>query len=129
MGTRPSVTRHSNVWFVTPPPSSGYPIKYEKLEGYLDNLAHAATNKKLVLQQLSAAVALLTATNATLVQEIKALTSNNKYLGGLARSTTTAHPGKGKEKGRWTKANPGRFIVGGYCHTHGYCVGKDHDSV
>ena len=61
-----------------------------------------------------------------LLEEIKTLTSENKYPGGLARSATTAQPGNGK--GIWTKVNPGCFIVGGYCHTHGYRIGKDHDS-
>ena len=69
---------------------------------------------------------MLTATNATLVLEIKVLTSDGKYLSELEHSATTANPGKGKEKGRWTKANLGRFIVGGYCHTHVYRVVKDH---
>ena len=100
MGARPSAPRYST-------PSSGGPIEYKKLEGYLDNLVHATTNKKVVLQQLSAAVALITATNTSLVLEIKALTTDNKYLGGLACSANTAKTEKGKEKGLRTKANPG----------------------
>ena len=128
MGMRPSATQHSDVRFANQLRSAVEPIEYKKFEGYLDNLAHAATNKKAVLQKLTASVALLFSTNATIVAKIKALTTDNKYLGGLARSATTSHPRKGKGKGRWTKANPGCFIVGGYCHTHGFCVGKYHDS-
>ena len=89
-------------------------------------MVHAATNQNVVLQKLSTAAASLTVNNATLMEEIKALAVDNKYFGGLARSVTTAQPGKGK--GRWTKETPGRFIVGRYCHTHGYCVGKDNNS-
>ena len=106
MGAWTSVPRQSN-------PSDGEPIDYEKLKGYLDNLAHTAINKKAVLQQLSTAVDLLTATNATFVEEIKGLTANIKYLCSLARSTNTAKPGKGEEKCRWKKANPVCFIIGG----------------
>ena len=92
MGAQSSAPWNSN-------PSDGEPIDYKKLEGYLDNLAHANTNNNVVLKQLSATVAFLTATNAMLVEDIKALTSNNKYLGGLAHSVNTAKPGKVKEKG------------------------------
>ena len=90
-------------------------------------MSHAATNEKALHQQLSATVALLTATNTLLVEEIKSFTTENKYFGGLARSATTTQTGKGKGKGRWTKANMGCFIVGGYYHIHGFCVGKEHD--
>ena len=79
-----------------------------------------------VLQQLSTAVTLLTATNATLVEEIKEITAKNNYLSGLERSADTAKTGK--EKGRWKKANPGQYIVGGYCHMHRYCVDEDYYS-
>ena len=89
MGAWTSVPRQSN-------PSDGEPIDYEKLKGYLDNLAHTAINKKAVLQQLSAAVALLTSANATLLEENKVLTTTNKYLGGLERSKNTAKPGRVK---------------------------------
>ena len=102
----------STPWHCTP--SAVGPIEYKKLEGYLDNLAHVATNKNAVLQQLYAAATLLTTTNSMPVEEIKALTANKKYLGGLARSANTANPGKGKEKGLWTMANTGRYIVSGY---------------
>ena len=121
MEARPSATQHSNS-------SAGEPIEYKELKGYLDNLAHAATSEKAVLQQLSAAVALLTATNSTLMKEIKELTADKKYLGCLSRSVNTDKPIKGEEKGRWKKANPGRFIVDGYCHTQDYPIGKDHAS-
>ena len=99
MGTRPSAPRHSGVRFVNQP--AGEPIEYEKLEGYLDNLYHAATNKKAVLQQLTAAVALLTATNTIIMAKNKALTANNKYLVSMACAATTAQPGKGKV--RWKR--------------------------
>ena len=128
MVTRPYAPRHSDVWFRNQPPSTGEPIEYEKLEGYLNNLAHAAANKKAVLQKLSATAASITATNAMIVEEIKYLNANNKYLGGLTRSVTTAQLGKVKQKGRWTKENPGCFIVGGYCHMHGFCACMYHHS-
>ena len=86
MGAQPSAPQHSNLL-------AGEPIGYKKREGCLDNLAHVTTNKKAVLQQLSSAVASLTATNATHVVEIKALTAEEKYLRGLARSANTANPG------------------------------------
>ena len=92
MGTRTSALRKSNR-------SAGEPVKYEKLEGYLNNLDPAATNKKAVLQKLSAAVASLIATNEKLVMKIKALTARKKYLGGLESYAKTAKPGKGKVKG------------------------------
>ena len=106
MGAQPSAPRHFN-------PSAGEPIEYKQLEVYLDNLAHANTNKKAVRQQLSSAFALLTTTNATLVEEIKAIPANKKYFVSLACSANITKSVKGKEKGLWTKANPGRYIVGG----------------
>ena len=65
MGTRPSTPRQSGVRFSNQPP--GETIEYEKLEGYLDNFSHAATNEKAWLKQLTDVVALLTSTNARLV--------------------------------------------------------------
>ena len=79
MGTQTSALRSS---------TAGEPINYKKFEGYLDNLSHAATNKKVVLQQLSTAFTLFTSNNAMIVEQIKALTTNNKYLGGMARSAS-----------------------------------------
>ena len=99
---QPSTLRNSGA---NQPPSAGEPIEYKKLEGYINNLSHAATNKNTMLQQLTASIASLTSTNKMLVAKIKSLTANNKYLGGIARSTTTAHPGKGNGKGRWAKLN------------------------
>ena len=109
MTTWTSGPQHSNVLISTQPPSAGEPIEYKKLESYFGNLAQAATNKKAVLLQLFAAVASLTATNATLMEDIRVLTANNKYIGGLKRSMTTNKPGKekGKGKGRWAKGESG----------------------
>ena len=89
MGAQPSAPQHSNLL-------AGEPIGYKKREGCLDNLAHVTTNKKAVLQQLFAAVSLLTATTATLMEDIRVLTANNKYISGLEHSATTNKQGKGK---------------------------------
>ena len=50
------------------------------LEGYFDNLASAAVNKKLVLKQLVANNTKLATTNENLVAIVIKLTNDNRYL-------------------------------------------------
>ena len=52
----------------------------ESLEGYFDNLAAAAVNKKSVLEKLVVNNTKLAATNENLVVVVKKMTSNIKYL-------------------------------------------------
>ena len=55
-------------------------VGLKALEGYFDNLAAAATNEKIVLEQLVASNANLDATNEELVAVVKNLTKENNYL-------------------------------------------------
>ena len=122
-------TRHNTMMFVSPInlPHLDNPSSTRNLRAVSTTWLTSSPTKGGAPEK-SAAVALLAATNKTLVEEIIDLNANNKYLGGLACSATTTQPGEGNGKGRWTKANSGCFIVGGYCRTHGFCVGKYHDS-
>ena len=55
-------------------------VGMKALEGYFDNLDAAATNKKLVIDQLVANNANLTATNKELGEIVKKLSNKNKDL-------------------------------------------------
>jgi hypothetical protein len=92
-----------------------------KLETALDNLALAATNNGVVLQQLTAANLALTATVGT-------LTATNKKLvdaAARAKGTPAATP-------EVTPAGLGRSVKntqpGNYCWTHGHRCSKGHTS-
>ena len=58
----------------------GNEVVTKALEGYFDNLAAAAINKKSVLEKLVANNAKLAATNKDLVTTVKKLSNENKDL-------------------------------------------------
>jgi hypothetical protein len=90
------------------------PTLYDQLDGYLDNLANAATSEHGSLKQLAES-------NATLTASVAALTAAFTLLAkGTAAAPTTA----GRNNAR---AAP-TFAEGGYCWTHGYRVSVGHTS-
>jgi hypothetical protein len=105
-----------------------------RLETALDNLALAATNDTVVLQQLIAANLALTAT-------IMSLTANNKKLVDAAThrgGTPAATPGRGGTPAATQAATPvatpasiratRKPFPRNYCWTHGHRVSKHHTS-
>ena len=104
------------------------PPDFEKLDDYFDNIAAAATNKKTVLADLVATITKLTDAN-------KILTSTNAKL--TTQLSTRIQPAgtPSNPSTPWVdrhancnKTNPGRFLVGGYCWTHGWRVTPEHNS-
>ena len=91
-----------------------------KLDGYLDNLAAAATTEKTTLAQLIENNATLTATVTSLTASVAALSSAYTLL-------ANGHPAPVPAKPTTTR-KPSYLAVGGYCWTHGYRVKKGHDS-
>ena len=92
-----------------------------RLETALDNLALAATNDTAVLQQLTAANLVLTATIATLTATNKKLVDAGRGRGTPAGGTPAGKPAEG---GRSTKTpHPGN-----YCWTHGHRISREHTS-
>jgi hypothetical protein len=90
----------------------------------LDNLALAATNDTVVLQQLTAANLALTATIGTLTAANKTLADAVARGGGTATPGTPAPVGtSGGRVKSTTKPHPGN-----YCWTHGHCISKSHTS-
>ena len=100
---------------------------YDKLDGYLDNLANAAAHKKLTLAQLVESNAALTANNATLTTSLATLTAAYTLLegtkpAGTQGTNTRTNKRQGKSDGEQ------KFAPNGYCWTHGYKVGLRHTS-
>ncbi len=100
----------------------------------LNNLALAATNDTVVLQQLIAA-------NLALMATIALLTATNKKLVDAATrrgGTPAATPGRGGTQTETQAATPAatpagirttrKPCPGNYCWTHGHCVSKHHTS-
>ena len=92
-----------------------------RLDGYLDNLAAAATNERTTLQQLIDA-------NATLTASVASLTAAYTLLAAaVGKQPTTTGPAAtsaaGRKKKQRTPLDPN-----GYCWTHGYRVGVGHNS-
>ena len=96
-------------------PAAGPAI--ERLETALDNLALAATNNNAILQQLTSANLVLTATIGT-------LTATNKKLVNAATARAKRAPIAVPPVERVRiPAHPGN-----YCWTHGHCISKEHTS-
>ena len=93
-----------------------------QFEKALDNLALAATNDTVVLQQLKAANLALTATIGTLTAANKTLTDAVARGGGTAMLGTPTGTSGGRAKST-TKPHPGN-----YCWTHGHRISKSHTS-
>ena len=99
------------------------PDTFARLDGYLNNLASAATTKRTTLNQLVESNASLTTTVAHLTASVTALTAAYTLL-STKLPPTTQQPATG--------ASAARPKVGldpnGYCWTHGYRVKLGHNS-
>ena len=101
---------------------------YLQLDGYLDNLANAATQEKTTLTQLadyctslSTTVALLTTSLASLTSVYALLANNNKPATlALANARLPTQPN--------TPRAAQKFAPNGYCWTHGFKIGLHHSS-
>lgn len=103
------------------------PDTFERLDGYLNNLANAATQERTTLTQLVENNASLTASVATLTASVAALTAAYTLLSkGHAPAVMTAPVASGSARTRPPRLQ--QFAVNGYCWTHGYKVGKTHSS-
>jgi hypothetical protein len=104
---------------------------FDKLDGYLDNLANAATHEKSTLASLVEANATLTASNATLTTSYSALSAAYVILaakaGGSNPTNGNADTRNNRRRNRGTD-KPQVFAADGYCWTHGYKVGLKHTS-
>ena len=102
---------------------------YDKLDGYLDNLANAAAQEKSTLAQLVESNATLTTNNAALTTSLAALTAAYTLLAGNAQNKAGAGNGTTSRNNRH-RSNDAKqkFAPNGYCWTHGYKVGLRHSS-
>ena len=95
---------------------------FVRLDGYLDNLAAAATTEHTTLASLIENNATLTANVTSLTASLATLASAYMLLAGQVAPTepTAQKP---------TNANArNRLDPTGYCWTHGYCMTKSHTS-
>jgi len=98
------------------------PDTFARLDGYLDNLAAAATTKRTTLTQLIENNATLTASVTSLTASVAALSAAYTLLAGKP-APATAVPKPASTAPRNTRLDPT-----GYCWTHGYRVMKGHTS-
>ena len=99
------------------------PETFARLDGYLDNLAAAATTERTMLTQLIENNATLTASVTSLTASVASLTAAYLLLAaGKASNPTAATPATGASR---TRAKP---AVNGYCWTHSFRVKMGHDS-
>jgi hypothetical protein len=101
------------------------PDTFTRLDGYLDNLAAAATTEWSTLAQLIKTNAMLTANIATLTTSVASLTATYTILATAKNPHQAPSTGKKRSDGTTTDKT---LAVGGYCWTHGYRVCKGHDS-
>jgi len=102
------------------------PETFARLDGYLDNLAAAATTERTTLTQLIENNATLTANVGTLTTSIAALTSAYTLLAnGHTPNTQPAAPTATPTVRR--QPHPS-LDPDGYCWTHGYRVKRGHNS-
>ena len=120
-----SASTQPTVRFDLQPPVD--PVEFDRLDTYLNNLANTATNEREVISQLTAAVAVLTTANTELAETKKILTADNKKLRNKVDRVLSSRSGRSSSSGRtFTMSNPGYFIVGTYCHSHGFHLRKTH---
>ena len=103
-----------------------------RLDGYLDNLAAAATSEKTTLNQLIENNATLTASITSLTASVASLTSAYAILAAGHNNAPNRNGGTGggsRQQPRSSDRKPSYLAVDGYCWTHGYRVRKGHDSV
>jgi hypothetical protein len=105
------------------------PDTFAQLDGYLNNLAAAASTEQTTLTKLVENNASLTASVAALTASVTALTAAYTILSakGTAPKANYANSGDPTDKKRtkWT----GKLDPNGYCWTHGYRVRLGHTSV
>jgi hypothetical protein len=103
------------------------PEMLARLDGYLDNLAAAATTEKTTLTQLIENNASLTASVTALTASVASLSAAYTLLaaGKPAPQNPTANA---QSRSKDPNKKPGYLAVGGYCWLHGYRVCKGHDS-
>ena len=127
-GTTP--TDHANI-VTTSTTNNPDPITdatIARLDGYLDNLAAAATTKHMTMQQLIETNATLTSNVATITANLTALTIAYTLL-ALALGSNTPAPSTTNTPtvstlSRWHKT----LDPNGYCWSHGYKVIIGHNS-
>jgi hypothetical protein len=93
---------------------------FTRLDGYLDNLAAAATNERTTLAQLIENNATLTTNITTLTASVASLTAAYTIL-AAAKDNQPALPGR-KRNNNTNDNRLSYLAVGGYCWTHGYRV-------
>jgi hypothetical protein len=105
-------------------------VTLTRLDGYLDNLAAAATTERTTLTQLIENNATLTANVTSLTASVASLTSAYAILAAGRNNAPriTGGTGGGTQQQRNGDRKPSYLAVEGYCWTHGYRVRKGHDS-
>jgi hypothetical protein len=91
---------------------------FDKLDGYLDNLANAATHEKTTLASLVEANATLTANNAMLTTSFAALSAAYVILAAKAKCNNPTDAGAGTRNNcrrDRTTGTPQVFAADGYC--------------
>ena len=96
------------------------PDTFARLDGYLDNLAAAATTEHTTLAQLNAT---LTANVTSLTASVASLAAAYTLLAGKPAPTAPSVPKLASTAPRTNHLDPT-----GYCWTHGYRVTKGHTS-
>ena len=109
---------------VTPDDDVITPDTFARLDGYLDNLAAAATTERTTLSQLIENNATLTASITSLTASVASLTTAYTLL---AAGNTAEAPAGTRPANRARTTNRG-LANKGYCWTHGYRVKVGHDS-
>ena len=97
-----------------------------RLDGYLDNLAAAATTERTTLTQLIETNATLTANITALTASVASLTAAYTIL--AAGNNNAPKLSTNKQQPCSSNKKPAYLAVDGYCWTHGYHVKKGHDS-
>jgi hypothetical protein len=113
-----------------PTPTSGFagaairsslPASFEEqFASGMDALASAATNEKAVLDNLLASNKVLSELTAKKITAIEQLLTKGPHPGASLSSGDAKMVLKAAIKGKW--------VPGGFCSSHGYGVGPDHDS-
>ena len=110
----------------------------DKIDGYLDNLAVAATNERDVLEYLVSNNKLLAITNATTLSNKKALLANAANSGGGSTSRTAPVADRGsatlevatlkRQVQQLRSAIRYKWSKGVFCSTHVWGFNEGHDS-
>ena len=107
---------------VTPDDEAISPDTFARLDGYLDNLAAAATTERTTLSQLIENNTTLTASITSLTASVASLTAAYTLLSTGNTAAASTRPSNRARTSNRGLANKG------YCWTHGYRVKEGHDS-